>query len=549
MKVRFPPDLHVLAGTASCQAWVRFGLDSVIFFGDERGSLRPAKHAFATDAPMTAHRQKPSQKNAAIASDGDTLVLSIPNPRTYWRPAVPKKRSSSASVEKDGLLAVAKACNDHDLIWRDLFQEDVGVDATIELCLGDFPTGKIVGAQVKSGMSYVKGDRSDQFKFYARQSDLEYWLQLSIHLFLFVFHPKDDAVYWHHVTNYLPDDEGQLSRSTHIVVSKSNKVDSAFASYLLTLFDLEVYDADRFTSLSKEMASCTIMVGHGDAAVTISALDLFVEGLWGLCSKVQFHASIILQRIRKQVLVRGEDARIAYTFSRSDLYPFIIRYVRLLTDHRLAKIDIDDVNDSLYRKMEQPTFIAPLTTNGRALVKFLRAREHPDVHDNQYFTLSLTPSAQIEAYASFDETRGKKGFGPYTDVFAIRFNQHLDYYDVQHLARGENEGPTQVRASQIMYFNEMTDYLNRIMSGIPKDQILLRYFDHPCTPLIAWLQDWYDDKQPFYFNDLTGKTNSDVIGLHDEVVSTFSGLGVMTVQEPPLPDLPIRTLFNGEILN
>jgi hypothetical protein len=121
------------------------------------------------------------------------------------------------------------------------------------------------------------------------------------------------------------------------------------------------------------MASTSITVGHGDAAVTISALDLFVEGLWGLCSKVQFHASILLQRIRKQVISRGKDARIAYTFSRGELYPFIIRYIRLLTDHGLAKIDIDDVNDSLYRKMEQPTFIVPLTTNGRALVEFLRA--------------------------------------------------------------------------------------------------------------------------------------------------------------------------------
>lgn len=462
---------------------------------------------------------------------------------------MPKKRSSSATAEKAGLLAVEKACNDHDLIWRDLLQEDVGVDGTIEVCLGDFPTGKIVGAQVKSGMSYVNGDRPDQFKFYARAADLEYWLQLSIHLFLFVYHPEDDEVYWHHVTNYVPDDEGQTSQSTHIVISKSNKLDKAFANYLVTLFALEVYDADRLTLLTDEMGASTITVGHGTAAVTISALDLFVGGLWGLCSKVQFHASILLQRIRKQVISRGKDAPIAYTFSRGDIYPFIVKYIRLLTDHGLAKIDIDDVNDSLYRKMEQPTFIAPLTTNGRALVEFLRTRGHADVHDNQYFTLSLTPAVQIEAYATFDESKGREGFGPYTDVFAIRFNQHLDYYDVQHLARGEIDGSTQVRASQIMYFNEMTEYLDRMMGSIPKDQVLLRYLDHPCTPLISWLEDWYAEKQSFHIDDLAQKTNSDQLGFHDEVVSIMSGVGAMTAQEPPLPDFPIQTLFNGEILN
>ncbi|WOI34191.1 DUF4365 domain-containing protein [Tritonibacter scottomollicae] len=462
---------------------------------------------------------------------------------------MPKRRSSSAAAEKAGLLAVEKACNDHDLIWRDLLQEDVGVDGTIEVCLGDFPTGKIVGAQVKSGMSYVNADRPDQFKFYARPADLEYWLQMSIHLFLFVYHPEDDEVYWHHVTNYVPDDEGQASSSTHIVISKSNKVDKAFASYLVTLFALEVYDADRLTLLSNEMAASTITVGHGAAAVTISALDLFVGGLWGLCSKVQFHASILLQRIRKQVVSRGKDTSIAYTLSRGDIYPFIVKYIRLLTDHGIAKIDIDDINDSLYRKMEQPTFIAPLTTNGRALVDFLRTREHADVHDNQYFTLSLIPAVQIEVYANFDESKGMEAFGPYTDVFAIRFNQYLDYYEIQHFARGENEGSTQVRASQIMYFNEMTEYLDRTIGNIPKDQILLRYLDHPCTPLVAWLEDWYDDKKPFHIDDLAQKSNGDQVGFHDEMISIMSGVGTISAHEPPLPGVPIRKLVNGEILD
>ncbi|WP_420006641.1 DUF4365 domain-containing protein [Arenibacterium sp. LLYu02] len=460
-----------------------------------------------------------------------------------------KKRSGSAIVEKAGLLAVEKACNDQDLIWRDLLQEDVGVDGTIEVCLGDFPTGKIVGAQVKSGMSYVNGDREDQFKFYARPADLDYWLQLSIHLFLFVYHPEDDQVYWHHVTNYVPDDEGQTSPSTHIVISKENKIDEAFSRYLITLFALEVYDADRLTLLSDEMAATTISVGHGEAAVTISALDLFVGGLWGLCSKVQFHASILLQGIRKHVISRGKDAPIAYTFSRGEIYPFVVKYVRLLTDHGLAKIDIDDVNDSLYRKMEQPTFIAPLTTNGRALVDFLRTRGHADVHDNQFFTLSLVPAVQIEVYATFDESKGEEAFGPYTDVLAIRFNQYLDYYEVQHLARTKNGESTQVRASQIMYFNEMIEYLDRMLTKTPKDRVLLRYLDHPCTPLISWLENWYGEKQLFHIDDLATKTNSDQIGFHDELVSIMSGVGAMTAQEPHLPDFPIRSLFNGEFLN
>ena len=458
-----------------------------------------------------------------------------------------KKRSSSAPTERAGLLAVESRCNSHNLIWRDLFQEDVGVDGTIEACLGDFPTGKIVGAQVKSGMSYINADSPEKFVFYAKEADLDYWLELSIHLFLFVYHPEDDEVYWSHITNYLPDDDGQASRTTKITILKEHKVDEKFKAYLITLFTLEIYDADRMADLSQEMAACYITVGHGDAAITISALDLFVQGLWGLCSKVQYHASILLQRIRKEVVAQGRDAKIAYTFARADLYPFIIKYVRLLSDHGLATIDIDDVNDSLYRKMEQPTFIAPLTTNGRALVKYLRAGGNADAHDNQFFTLSLTPSAQIEVYQSFDATKGIKGFGEFSDVFAIRFNQHLDYYEVQHFGN-EGGGVAKERASQIMYFNELIDYLSRAMKHVPKSCVLLRYLDHPCTPLISWLQEWYEDEQLFHIDDLATKTNADQIGYHDEIVSIMSGIGVMTVQEPPMPELPIRILMNGQVL-
>lgn len=42
-------------------------------------------------------------------------------------------------MERAGLIAVESACNELDLIWRDVLQEDVGVDGTIEISIGDFP--------------------------------------------------------------------------------------------------------------------------------------------------------------------------------------------------------------------------------------------------------------------------------------------------------------------------------------------------------------------------------------------------------------------------
>lgn len=86
-------------------------------------------------------------------------------------------------------------CNDLDLIWRSLLEEDVGVDGTIEIALGEFPTGKIIGAQVKSGMSYIRSESETSFRFYPDKDDLDYWRELSVQLFLLIHHPGDDNVY------------------------------------------------------------------------------------------------------------------------------------------------------------------------------------------------------------------------------------------------------------------------------------------------------------------------------------------------------------------
>ncbi|RWI08808.1 MAG: DUF4365 domain-containing protein [Mesorhizobium sp.] len=77
-----------------------------------------------------------------------------------------RKRSRTAKQGRAGVIAVEQACNELDLIWRSLIEEDVGVDGTIEMALGEFPTGKIIGVQIKSGRSYIRSETEAFFKFY-----------------------------------------------------------------------------------------------------------------------------------------------------------------------------------------------------------------------------------------------------------------------------------------------------------------------------------------------------------------------------------------------
>lgn len=188
-----------------------------------------------------------------------------------------RQRPPNSKTEREGLLAVEHACHDLDLIWRDQFQEDVGIDGTIEIALGAFPTGKLVAAQVKSGMSYIRSETDESFRFYPRQDDLAYWEGLSIPLFLLVYHPENRTVYWADVQKTIAAADDEHIKS--IEFSKSAKLNSEFVDYLKGRFDLMVYDDEAFAVARSELEKLQVTIAGGTPAVRLSGLDLLLEGL------------------------------------------------------------------------------------------------------------------------------------------------------------------------------------------------------------------------------------------------------------------------------
>lgn len=458
-----------------------------------------------------------------------------------------KKRNRNAITEREGLLAVEHACNRLDLIWRDLLQEDVGIDGTIEVAIGEFPTGKLVGAQVKSGTSYIRGETSDSFRFYPDADDIQYWAGVSIPMFLLVHDPRSGTVYWADIGRYVQErPEDPLGPST-INIAKSSVLDDEFAKYLRARFDLVLYSGEQYASASTEFQALSHTFGTGESAVTITALDLFIEGLWGLCSKIQFHSSLMSELIRRSAARRREVLLFTYAFDRASLYPFLTRYFNLLSRHHVAVLDSSDINQSLYGKLEFPTFIAPLTTNGRRFTEYLRASGVPRVHDNQHLTLALLPHVQIEVYSSFCVNDGCPVFGEFTDVLGISFNSHLDYYRIEHWRRASGEEARKAW-EQNAFLSEVREYLIHHFEKVPKDCLLFRYKDAPLAPLICWLEDWNDNRQPIAGADLEGKSNAETAGFHDELMAIMAPAGVMTVTEPKLPPFPIPLLANGDLL-
>lgn len=104
-------------------------------------------------------------------------------------------------TERVGINAVNTIVTD-DLGWifREQSVADMGIDAHIEeVDEGGFPTGKLIGVQIKSGASHVKraGKKKADRKlvYYGSMTHFEYWLSHSLPVVLIV-HIPNEATYW-----------------------------------------------------------------------------------------------------------------------------------------------------------------------------------------------------------------------------------------------------------------------------------------------------------------------------------------------------------------
>ncbi len=206
--------------------------------------------------------------------------------------------------------------------------------------------------------SYIRSATETGFKFFADKDDLEYWRALSIPLYLLVHDPDHAIVYWKDVSSYVRQDSKHGSSGV-IEMSKADRLDAAFAAHLRTRFDLEIFSEKQYDQVRRELEAIVWSDGTGLSEVSITALDLFVQGLWGLCSKVQFHSSLIADLVRAKVTKQTVDVNIGYTFSRADLYPILSSYFNVLAKFRIAELPVNDINHSMFAKMEFPTFVAP----------------------------------------------------------------------------------------------------------------------------------------------------------------------------------------------
>jgi hypothetical protein len=108
-----------------------------------------------------------------------------------------KKRSANAAMEAESFAYLRKVTARNGHIFRRIEEEDVGVDAQIELCSEEEkPSGSLLGLQIKAGRSYMRNETETAFTCPVSLADLQYWRTHSLPLYLVVYDPHREVAYW-----------------------------------------------------------------------------------------------------------------------------------------------------------------------------------------------------------------------------------------------------------------------------------------------------------------------------------------------------------------
>lgn len=154
-----------------------------------------------------------------------------------------KKRSGHAAAEKAALNYISDVTNRGGHIFRRVLEEDVGIDAHIEICpSSNEPSGFVVAVQVKSGESYIHAETGSNFTFYPTAKDLRYWHSYVLPVYLVIYRPERGIAYWLDIKEVCAggrfEDMLARVRPRKFVFKKSNVFSENFFSHLLRA-DLE----------------------------------------------------------------------------------------------------------------------------------------------------------------------------------------------------------------------------------------------------------------------------------------------------------------------
>jgi hypothetical protein len=106
------------------------------------------------------------------------------------------------STSKAGINYVRTIVESYNCIFQKIDQEnDLGIDALIEVVKNERPTGNFIASQIKSGKSYY--DKKSNLCKFPIGDHREYWSNYSLPVYGIVYIPEFESAYWVDIKHYL----------------------------------------------------------------------------------------------------------------------------------------------------------------------------------------------------------------------------------------------------------------------------------------------------------------------------------------------------------
>lgn len=128
-------------------------------------------------------------------------------------------------------------------VFREQTAEDYGIDAQVEVVEGGAVSGRLLGFQIKSGMSWFHESGPDGWWYRPDAKHVQYWLSHSLPIVVVLFHPDTVRCHWQ-------------------VVSRDTLVDTPAGGYKLFVPDAQVLDESAREPLRK-IAARDLAVANG----------------------------------------------------------------------------------------------------------------------------------------------------------------------------------------------------------------------------------------------------------------------------------------------
>ncbi|MGB8925779.1 MAG: DUF4365 domain-containing protein [Pantoea sp.] len=276
------------------------------------------------------------------------------------------KYNQTNSQERLGVNAVAEAMAKMGQIWRETPMADVGIDGQIEYVSPEgFATGRMIAVQIKSGPSFFKESNGDWY-FNPEDKHRFYWERFPLPVLIVIHNPDTNLSYWQDVRQVL-----RVTKPTDtkgITIPKSNILQSTSAKTLFGGF--AVIDQD-FMSV-ENVLDYLIKAKSKNALFPVTYLNLFCSGLTNICRSLYFNMDVALTVA--EIELENQNSPFGVGVGESE-HDFLFNYIKFIVHQHIADVDFSDCMIDWHDRQMQPSFMAPLTSRGKKLVRLIHELE------------------------------------------------------------------------------------------------------------------------------------------------------------------------------